>query len=230
MTHNQIGVAFANDPEGPWLRSSANPVIEYPAYDRWWGVGQPSVVNPRRDGEIVVFYTRGDADGTRILARTVDLSDGERPVLGPAQTVPAAGLTSIDGSRVIFHNAGFALDSAERPVVVRGRHPFDRSVPEFIASELQVAMYDRAYDDLAGGRWEVIGGVTPGQTGWPRNHNASIVKDEYGRLLDPGRVAIAFSVAHTGPGYLWTYRVAHIQLTLPRPLRAAWSSPGGPGQ
>jgi len=41
-THNQVGVAFAASPEGPWVRWALNPVAPYEARDRWWGRASPA--------------------------------------------------------------------------------------------------------------------------------------------------------------------------------------------
>ena len=42
--HNQIGMAFARNIEGPWVKWRENPVVAYDDYE-FWGTGQPSAVS-----------------------------------------------------------------------------------------------------------------------------------------------------------------------------------------
>ena len=210
VTHNQVGVAFAVGPAGPFHKWEANPVAPYEAYDRWWGTGQPSAVNVDRRGRIMLLYTRGDGDGTRVVARELNLSDLSDAEIGDEFEVTPAGLTSGDGSRPIFHNAEFAALPDGGFVMVRSRHPFDSEAPAYIASEVQVATLPGGPEGLRTGTWEVIANLGPAQTGWPRNHNAGIVRDPYGHVAGIADLEISLSLSQLGGGSLWTYRIATV--------------------
>lgn len=74
--HNQIGVAFANDPAGPWVKLP-KPVVTSDRIDQW-GVGQPTaVVMPGNPGKVLLGYTQGDTS-TRAYSIEVDLRNAER--------------------------------------------------------------------------------------------------------------------------------------------------------
>jgi hypothetical protein len=210
-----VGVAFAVHPEGPWVRCQRNPIAAHEARDRWWGVGQPSVVSRDRAGKLDLFYTRGDGAGTRMVMRELDLSSIEAPVIGPEREVTRAGLTEADGSAVILHNGALAgLPSGSGFALVRERHPFDSATPSFISSELQVAVMDAADSTTEVASWRVVGKVGVERSGKPRNHNGSIVKDAYGFLPDPRELEVAYTVSDLGGGYLWTYRIHSVILPL----------------
>jgi hypothetical protein len=213
-THNQVGLAFARSPEGPWHRFSANPVVAYPSYDRWWGAGQPSVVSLDRRGIVRLFYTRGDAGGTRMMMRDMDLTRLDAPVIGPEIPLSTHGLTEADAAAVVLHGGALALtESGGTWWLLRDRHPFPASTPSFIAGEEQIA-WSPAEALAVGESWTVAGVVGPALTGAPRNHNGTIVKDAWGRIPDSGPLSVACSVAAAGPGFLWTYRI--VEVSVPR--------------
>lgn len=211
VTHNQVGVAFSRDPAGPWQKWELNPIAPYPEYDRWWGTGQPSAVSIDSRGRIVLFYTRGDGNSTRVVARELDLSDLTFPAIGEEFEVTVDGLTAADGSKPIFHNAEFTRLPGGEYVVVRSRHPFGTEYPDFIASEVQVAALSGGFLDLKRGRWEVISNIGYQVTGWPRNHNVGMVRDRYGWVADGSEMEIMLSLSALGRDSLWTYRVAIVK-------------------
>ncbi len=213
-THNQVGLAFAPSPGGPWHRFSGNPVVTYLPYDRWWGAGQPSVVSLDRQGRVRLFYTRGDAGGTRMMMRDMDLSRLDAPVMGPEIPLATSGLSEADGTAVVLHGGALALtESGSTWWMIRERHPFPSDTPSFIAREEQLAWSSAAALE-SGGSWTVAGVVGPALTGAPRNHNGSIVKDAWGRIPDSGPLSVACSTAAAGPGFLWTYRI--VEVSVPR--------------
>ena len=135
-THNQIGVAFAKQLNGPWVKWEGNPIIRFDSYG-YWGVGQPCVTSIDGAGRMLLFYSRGDASGTRVVRRELNLSDMDAPFLGPEVPLPTAGLSARDWAGVIFHNASLAYDpSRDMFFVVRPQHPFDSEMPNFVSTEL----------------------------------------------------------------------------------------------
>lgn len=232
-THNQVGVAFAERLQGPW-RKYPEPIVRYtsdpaagivreargwPVY-RFWGVGQPAAISLDRRGKVLLFYSRGEGAWGEEMVEA-DLSEMDRgPVLGERRPVPAAGLTrgGVEGN-VVVNNIGVALDERAGMVymVREDLPPADGRKPEFIAASVQLARMPWK-DLLKGtGRWEVLEDIGESVTGWPRNHNASLLKDLWGRLPEPSRLTIALSLAeaheHLPPDFdwLWTYRIATLQ-------------------
>ncbi|RLF05350.1 MAG: hypothetical protein DRJ64_05695, partial [Thermoprotei archaeon] len=212
--HNQVGIAFANSLTGPWLKWEGNPVIPFSSHD-YWGVGQPSATSIDGQGKMLLFYTRGDYNGTRMLRRELDLSDMSSPVIGNAVQLPKTGLTSRDGSAVVFHNANIAYDPyRDKFFVSRSRHPWDSECPDFISSEVQVACIDGDSIWAGFGSWNVLGEVGSSQSGFPRNHNSGIMRNPYGYLPDFNSIRVIFAVGETtcnGLDWLWTYRLHSIE-------------------
>lgn len=212
--HNQLGVAFANSLDGPWLKYAGNPIVT--AQTDVWGVGQPAVTSIDGKGRLLLFYSVGSRWRTFVARREVDFSDMARPVLGPAEDVVEAGLTTRDGSPAILHNVDVAYDPGrDRFFMVLPRHPFDPELPSFVESELQLASMKAEGVWQKKGAWQVIGGVTPADTGYPRNHNAGLVRTEYGALPDPHRLEVVFAAAETGDRWLWSYRLHHVVRPIP---------------
>lgn len=208
-THNQIGVALADDLNGPWIKWSGNPIVSYPR-DSWWGVGQPSIINLDRKGKIILFYTRGSSTGTTMHWRKYDLSNMNSPLIEGGGEIPTDGLTEIDGSSVILHNGALAYDNIDYKLyLVRERHPFDNDDPSFISSQLQIAVTSINTIWNSSGTWKVLGNISSSVSGKPRNHNGCIVKDVYGNIPDRDYIEVFYTVAETRPfpACLWTYRI-----------------------
>lgn len=206
--HNQIGVAFAHSPDGPWTRAP-EPLVAH-ADDGTWGVGQPSAVcTDDKGGRVLLFYTRGDQEGTRTLCREVGLQDtGKGFAVGPDVTLTSAGLTGTDGRPDILNDADFAYDPTRRRFyALREQHPNPRDYPTYIGASLQLVSLP-AENARHGGVWRVEGAITPVLTGQPRNHNGGLVRTLSGTLPDPRRVRVLFTSSGAGPGVPvaeWTY-------------------------
>jgi hypothetical protein len=208
--HNQIGVAFANNLNGPWIKYASNPIIL--GASTWWGTGQPSATSIDGQGQMLLFYTQGDSGGTRVRRRQLDFSNMSSKVIGTALTLPTAGLTEIDGSSVIFHDADFIYDSIrDKFFVCRERHPYDDvNIPTWIASQVQVACIDGAAVWSGSGTWKVLGNISIENSGYPRNHNSGILRTGYGGLPDFAQLRVIFAVGVQGNNWLWSYRLHSI--------------------
>ncbi len=209
--HNQTGVAFADSIEGPWVKWSGNPLIGFPGTG-YWGTGQPSATSVDGKGQLLLFYTKGDAAGARVIRRHVDLSDMAAPDLGEEKILFKDGLTGKDGSFAVFHNAGFAYDSgSDRFYVVRERHPYESLECNFISSEIEVAYTDGANVWNNSGVWKQDGLVNPDNTGKYRNHNPGLLTDPFGNLTGgKDDYTVVYSVSDPGQDYLWSYRIHSI--------------------
>ena len=207
--HNQIGVAFANNLDGPWTRAP-DPLIAH-ADDGTWGVGQPSAIcTDGKQGRVLLFYTRGDREGTRTLCREVRLQDeGKGFVSGPDIMLTVAGLTGTDGRPDILNNADFAYDPTRRRFyALREQHPNPHDYPRYIGASLQLVSLPANNVRHGGGLWRIEGAISPALTGLARNHNGGLVRTLSGDLPDPRRVRVLFtgSSAGTGVGVAeWTY-------------------------
>lgn len=228
-THNQVGVAFAKAPQGPWVRYP-HPIIRYtetpvggivshhrgwPVY-KFWGVGQPAAVSLDRRSRLRVFFTRGE-EVFRQESVVVDFSDMDRgPIMSERHVLSTTGLHQRNGEALVaLSNIGVAVDESRDLVyMVREGLPVDDGKqPDFISSYVQVAVASWSKVQKGQGTWRVLGEIDAGKTGWPRNHNAALMKDWYGRVLPRPELTVALSVAEAYDamppefGWLWTYRV-----------------------
>jgi hypothetical protein len=216
--HNQVGLALAADPAGPWTRFGANPIVAGSAAT--WGSGQPSVISLDRRGRLLVFYTQQEADlSTHTYLREANLRDLDHPVIGHPVRLPTDGLTERGPGPVILNNADFALEPVSGDiVVVRPQHPNAFLQPgenPGISSHLQVARIPARGLRRGGGRWRPVAAIGPENTGYAHNHNACLGRDAYGRLPDPHRLRVSLSVAGRVPDSLWTYTLHGIVLDMP---------------
>ncbi len=212
--HCQLGVAFAQDLNGPWIKWEGNPFIPFTS-DEYWGVGQPSVFSLDQAGTVQLIYSRGDADGTRMISVPVNMADMDALSLGQSKTVPTTGLTNIDGSAPILHNADFAYDPVRKKVYVsRPRHPFSTKWPTMMESELQIAAMDYESFLAGNGAWEVIGHINQSNTGKARNHNSCILRTPYGRIAELDKLTVSFCASDEGGNWLYSYRIHAITGTL----------------
>lgn len=190
--HNQVGVAFANRPEGPWVKLP-DPVVTFDRADQW-GAGQPTAVNmPGKPGTVLLAYTQGDTS-TRAFAVSVDLRAAEDPKTSTPTLLPTAGLTGTDGAPDYLNGFDLVYDKrGDRFLTVREQHPYPTDNPWWIGPSVQVAAIDA--DDLVKGRgeWTPAGDIDESLTGFPRNHNAGFARDWKGYLAEKASVTVVFS-------------------------------------
>ncbi|WP_157987452.1 glycoside hydrolase family protein [Jiangella endophytica] len=190
--HNQVGVAFATDPDGPWVKY-LEPIVTSERIDQW-GAGQPSAVSlSGASGRVLLTYTRGDTS-TRAYASVVDLSVVERLRVSPPVLLPTDGLTGADGAPDYLNGFDIALDRTGRNVVaVREQHPYPTDNPWWIGPSVQVARLSLTNVLSGTGTWEPLGDIDRELTGFSRNHNAGLARTWHGRLADPGTVEVVFT-------------------------------------
>jgi hypothetical protein len=216
---NRVGWAVAKSLEGPWRRVTVSgPLVNA---SEWWGVGQPAVTSIDGKGEVMLFYTRGDSQGTRTMRRSATLLDANAPVLQAEMEVPVSGLQQLDGSPDPYNHGGaFVFDSARDLFwIVRGVHPFPQSCPDFISTELEVASIPGASMWSGTGTWTVHVHLTSALMGSGRAFDGGFVRTAYGTLLSPERIDPVVSVASACTGNvfstsLWTYRTHDVSVTL----------------
>jgi hypothetical protein len=216
--NNQIGVALADDLDGPWQRLP-NPIVANPVPGAW-GVGQASAVSVDRRGKLLVFYTWG-VHGTFGHVREVDLSDAARPIVGEPITLSTAGLMSTEGGSDWLNNFDVVLDELRDCILlVREQHPNPTSAPRFITGSLEVASIGREELLRGGGTWCRVATIDGALTGFARNHNAGFARTVYGAVPDPAGVRVVFSTSKAEPELKglfapWTYALHEISGELP---------------
>lgn len=211
--NNQIGVAFAQSVGGPWVRAP-DPVVGWSDAGQW-GVGQPSATSVNGVGRFLLFYTQGDASGTRAFRRDLDV--GTAPFsTGPALQLTNAGLTDSTGAGDYLNNFDVAYDaSRDRFYAVREQHPYPSADPDYIGASLQIVSLPGTNVWNGGGSWTVEGSVTPAMTGFARNHNGGLKRNAYGGLLSPDQLSVMFTDSCENCGMsLWSYDLWQVDGTL----------------
>jgi hypothetical protein len=183
---NQIGVALAQSIEGPWEKLP-QPVLAH-VEDGSWGIGQPSAVPLDGKGRFLIVYS-----GAGIHAATIDLSDMNHIVTSTSVEVATKGLEGLTSLSPAVSNLDIAFGPGRRRIYAVGDiRSGEKRYPTFITSRLAVLSIDT--DDLVhgSGNWRIESVIGPELTGFPRNHNAGLVRDADGNLAD-GRVTVVFT-------------------------------------
>lgn len=198
-TKNEVGIAVAKRPEGPYVKvNSINPIANfYTAPDfknDAWGFGQPSVISANEAGTIILFYSVG-ARETYIMMEEWNLSDLDSPTLVREKRILNLGVTQG------FNNADFAYDpKLQRLYCIKEDSPYptDGGVNWISASNtlMYVDLGDNGFDTLYGDyAWNSIATINESMTGYKRNHNSGIMTDEYGKLLNPYKIPVVYTMA-----------------------------------
>jgi len=225
--YNEIGVAFSNQIDG-------NEWIKYPEIliektwsgegdqnlgnnNKSWGVGQPSAVSLDNKGKILLTYTIGDISGTRIVWEQIDLSNMNNYSPSFPTTMVSKGLININYSGEDYTcNSDFAVCTGEDAIVmIRPVQPHPADYPAYLNISLEVDYMKFSEFLTSSGTWTPIIRITPDDTKFPRNHNAGIESDEYGRIESLKELVIYFTVskaapevnAATGKHAEWTYHI-----------------------
>lgn len=190
--HNQVGVAFANDPGGPWIKLS-KPIVTFERTDQW-GAGQPTaVMMPGSLSKVLLGYTQGDTS-TRAYVTEVDLKRAETFTTSRPVQLPTSGLTGTDGAVDYLNGFDLVYDERNRRfLTVREQHPYATDNPWWIGPAVQVDSIGAR--DLRDGRgsWMPVGDIDEALTGFTRNHNAGFARDWSGHLPDERTVTVVFT-------------------------------------
>ena len=225
--YNEIGVAFSND-------LNASSWVKYPEQivrKTWssegdqaiggggnsWGVGQPSAVSLDKKGKVLLTYTVGDIGGTRIVWTEADMSDVENMTFTPSRTMVATGLYDVTGkNRDYTCNADFAINQEEDKIVmIRPVQPHPTDYPAFIPVAQEIDYMNLSDFMQSRGEWKTIYRITKTDTGFPRNHNSCILRDNFGHIEDWAHPTFYFTVSKAEPEVSptpathaeWTYHI-----------------------
>ena len=207
---NKIGLAVSKTPDGQFTRVGDGLFVDFEYEGRadiWeWGVGQASLINIDKESRIMMFYTRGDRDGTRTIVEEWNLADLGNPVRISSEKLSAKGLKNLNGNQDIINNADFGYDPITgRYYAVSDCHPNPSDVPDYISSHFRVTYFDYT-DSFTTFTWKSIATIGPDQTGFARNHNVGIMRDAYGHITED-YLSVFYTVSITGDDSLWSYRI-----------------------
>ena len=220
---NEIGIAVAKNPDGPFVKVGNKAFIEYNRdmtinQDLFqWGVGQPSLINMDKSGEIMIFYTKGIPSRTCTIVESWNLSDLNNPVRHSSVILSERGLYNLNNGADIINNADFVYDAeAKRFYASSDCHPNPSSEPSFISSTFRITYFDKP-SSYASFAWRTLCTVGEKATGFARNHNTGILRDGYGHLPND-YISVYYTVSITGTGNtsLWTYRIYDYHVKKPK--------------
>ncbi len=222
-TKNEVGVAFAKNPEGPWVKYAGNPVADFYAdyslsrtdssanseiaANNSWGYGQPSLISADKNGKVILFYSCGVPTGTFTVAELWDFTDIASPVRTHKLMVSNKGITNASGGQDVINNADFAYDAQKnRLYCIKEDFPYPTGNNiNWIAGTNTVFYVDLGASSNVADRifenynytWVMAGKLNEGMTGFKRNHNCGILTDPYGQLTDSTRLAVLYTMSMT---------------------------------
>jgi len=225
--YNEIGVAFSNDLNAEsWVKYPKQIVKktwttegdqEIGGSGKSWGVGQPSVVSLDGKGKLLLTYTIGDIGGTRIAWSEADFSNMDNYTITTPQTIVQTGLKAIDNqSRDYTCNSEFAINKdADKIVMIRPVQPMPNTYPNYLNTSLEIDYMNLSDFMNQRGYWMPIYRVTPDDTDYPRNHNATLLRDNFGSLENWKEPTFYFAVSKAAPDVQpsgtnhaeWTYHI-----------------------
>ncbi|MFD2614096.1 RICIN domain-containing protein [Paenibacillus gansuensis] len=212
--NNQIGVAFSNDlSANTWVRYP-NPIVTHPL-DNTWGVGQPTATSVDGNGRVLLFYTGTESGDFGAWRRDINLNNMSAPSIGSPLKLTTSGLTGTDGNADYLNNYDIAYDgSRDRFFAIREMHPYPTSDPNFIGDSLEIVSIPGANVWSGGGSWQRVGYITPGQTGFARNHNGGLARDIWGGLTSSSSIRAVFTDSCSNCDSLWSYDLWQMTGTL----------------
>ncbi len=242
--NNEIGLAVAKAPEGPFVKiDTANPIVSFTRdtstkeRDQMfqWGVGQAALISIDKAGQVMLLYTHGGTDGTYLILERWDFSDLDNPQpLGEdwRTAVSNRGVLGRDQKAASLNNAdavydpgtgSFYLVADGWPCYIAGID--EPGEPTFINATVRVLRFSPGCPEDAlpaftftSGEWETVRWITPEDSGYPRNHNPGLVHDPYGWVLSADSLDVLYSVSEVKQpsNSLWTYRIHRIGVELSR--------------
>lgn len=230
--YNEIGIAFSNDLDADsWVKyptqivkktwsSPGDQIVGGTA--KAWGVGQPSAVSLNGKGKLLLTYTIGDIGGTRIVWSEADFSDMSNYTINPPKAIVQGGLKAIDTKSSDYTcNSDFAIDVKENKILmIRPVQPHPGNYPAYINSTLEIN-YMNLTDFMGNaGSWSTLYRITPEDTGYPRNHNAALLRDNYGIIENWENPVFYYTVSKAAPNVNpsgsehaeWTYHIWKSQI------------------
>lgn len=196
---NQIGIAFADSIEGPWVKYESNPIINAPnTYS--WGAGQDSMVSLNNAGLVRIIYRYSDGTDDYCKYKDFDFSNVNSYTESVAHPVTRNGLT--DG---LFHTCAshVAYDPSRELYFMAAEHIWDESKRS--CRETMIATLSKSDFESGTGEWNIIYQYNQGVTGYASNHNAAIGRDSCGRIFDYNTLTVVLSSSDDSG--LWSFKI-----------------------
>ena len=203
---NQVGIAYAESLEGPWVKHS-EPIIKYDAseYGDEYGAGAPSLLSYNKKGQARLFHAYAETNLANERVIDCDFSDLNNIIVDTGyRHITVNGLRD-NADNVILANADFALSEDGTLYLVRDVYPLSGNLPGN-ATSLQVARANvNILNNFVSYSWEIIETFTTSMTvdyededsmGWDEIYSGSFVRDPYGYIttLD-GEIEYYYSTA-----------------------------------
>ena len=209
---NEVGIAVAKKPEGPWVKvDSLNPIANfYESADfneKSWGYGQPSVISSDLAGKVLLIYTKGVTSGTYAYLEEWDFSDLDNAKLLREVALSSKNVVNASGQTDVINNADFAYDPhLQRLYCIKEDFPYpsDGGTNWITGSntllyiDLGDAGLDAIFNEPA---WNVAGKITSANTGFARNHNMGLLTDAYGRIMNPYKIPVLYTMSDVSDDY-----------------------------
>ena len=203
--HNQIGVAFSDSIEGPWVKFDANPVVTGAL--AYWGTGQCSEVSIDRKGKFNLIYRDVDEMGSHYKIAVCDFSDMTHYEVGEPIILPKIGLP--DTHLCMSH---VAYDVENDTLYLAAEKDWDGVVR--YSQEIVIAFIIGDELERGVGKWGTLGIINSTLTNKYGNHNAAIGRDSYGRITKLDELPIYISSATQT--FIWSFRIEEIVAHLTR--------------
>lgn len=206
-TDNEVGLALAMKPQGPWVKYQSNPFAcftqsaLYQGPGIHWGFGQPCLLSLNQFGKVLLFYTVG-TDHTWTVCETWEISNLDAPVKLQESIVPNTGYVNSLGKADVIGNADFCYDTKRNTLYavsdMRVRGTFQ---PTYISDSFPVLEAHLADSNLFEHRfhlsfsWSTKVIINQAESGFVKNHNPGIVRNPYGHLPCEEEIVIAYTVS-----------------------------------
>ena len=135
----------------------------------------------------------------------------------PPRTIVQSGLYDITGkARDYTCNSDFAIDQeADKIVMIRPVQPMPSDYPNYINASLEIDYMNLSDFMNNRGGWTPLYRINPEDTGYPRNHNAALLRDNFGHIENWELPEFYFTVSKAEPDVPpsggsnsgWTYHI-----------------------
>lgn len=206
---NKIGFAVSNYLDKEWIKTKEiNPIINI-SYDKnhkdsfQWGVGQPSLINLDKKGNILVFYTKGTYNLTSQVVELWNLSNLNKPIKIWSTTLNDLGMNDF------ISNADFIYNDNELYMIC-DNHPFDSKILSNIPNSISI--YKTNIEDFFSQhsfekcKWNYVYKIDKNITNYEKNHNSCFVRTFYGEYIT-NHIAYSYAIEKENFAQsLWSYR------------------------
>jgi hypothetical protein len=198
--HNQIGVAFSDSIEGPWVKFEGNPVV--PGAELNWGTGQCSEVSIDRKGKFKLIYRDSDGTGNHYRLAECDFSEMSDYKIEKSVTLGTNGMPTHDLSM-----SHIAYDPKRKMYYLMAEKDWDgvvRCCREIVVSTVKAESLERGKAE-----WTTLVILDSELTGKYGNHNPAVVRDPYGCLWNSD--CLDMSLSSGDQSYIWSFRICEIK-------------------